>query len=252
MNNVFKDSYHIYKYWHNKNNDFNNLESIEKHAFRSVENGRIVVSCQGKTFIAQKGDLLYIPLGRYADIKIFAEPNCHGTVLRVLHLPVVDILGYLPQVIKMDDELTTLFNDIPIINLYVENINSHIIYKIYKFLDAFQKKATPYTGKYSSRIENALDFMKENDIYSINDVAEYCDMSERRLRVAFNKILGNSPVQIKQRIQTAKANLLLKTTELSVEEIANKIGFFSTNQFRTVMKKRYKTLPKEIRKTKYK
>ena len=250
MNNVFEDSYHIYKYWHNKNNKFNNLESIEKHAFRSVEDGKIVVTCQGKTFTAQKGDLLYIPLGRYADIDIFAEPHCHGTVLRVLYLPIVDILGYQPQVIKMDDELTTLFNDIPIINLYVENISAHIIYKIYKFLDAFQKKAIPYPDKHSKKIENALDFMKETDNYTIGEVAEYCGISERRLSAAFNKILGTSPVQIKQRIQTAKAKVLLKTTDLSVEEIANKVGYFSTNQLRNVIKKRYSALPKQLRNTK--
>lgn len=250
MNNVFKDSYHIYKYWHNKNNEFNNLESIEKHALRSVEEGRIVVTCQGKTFTAQKGDLIYIPLGRYADINIFAEPHCHGTVLRVLHLPIVDILGYQPQVIKMDDELASLFNDIPLINLYVENISAHIIYKIYKFLDVFQEKATPYTGKHSSKIITALDFMQKNDVYTIGEVAKHCGMSERRLRSAFNKILGASPVQIKQRIQTAKAKLLLKTTDLSVEEIANKVGFFSTSRFRNVIKKRYNALPKELRENK--
>ncbi len=250
MKNIFIDSYHIYKYWHNKSNEFDNLESIEKHVLRSVEEGRIVVTCQGKTFTAQKGDLLYIPLGRYADIKIFAEPNCHGTVLRLQYLPEVGMLGYPPQAIKMNDELKKLFDDIPIINPYEENISSNVLYKVYKFLDAFQKKAIPYTNKHSLKIQKILAYMEEHNNYTIKELAEYCDISERRLRAAFNKVLGMSPIEIKHSIQAVKADTLLKTTDLSVEEIANKVGYFSTNQLRNVMKKRYSLLPKDVRKEK--
>ena len=34
----------------------------------------------------------------------------------------------------------------------------------------------------------------------------------------------------------------------SIEEIANRVGYFSTNQLRNVIKKRYAALPKDIRK----
>jgi len=92
--------------------------------------------------------------------------------------------------------------------------------------------------------------MKKNDNYTIKELAEYCKMSEKRFESAFNKILGTSPLQVKQRIQAVKADTLLKTTDLSVEEIANVVGFYSTNQLRNVMKKRYDLLPKDIRKIK--
>ena len=233
----FLDSLHTYKYWHKKNIDFNNLESIYKHSFRSVEEGKIVVKCQGKTFTAKKGDLIYIPLGRYADINIFAEPNCHGTVLRILYLPIVDILGYTPQVIKMDDNLMNLFNDIPFTNPYTENVNCRFVSKVYKFLEAFQQKAIPYTDKRCLEIQKALEFMNNNNDYSISELAEYCGMNERRFRAVFNKIIGTSPIKIKQLIQIMKAETLLKNTDYSVEEVARMVGFYSPNQLRNVIKK---------------
>lgn len=250
MKNVFSGSLHTYKYCHNKNNEFDNSASIDAHNLRTVENGRIVVTCQGKTITAVKGDLLYIPFGRKAEIKIYAEPKCLGTVMRFAYMPNVDALGYPPQAIKMSDELKNLFDDIPILNPYEDNINTTIVWKVYKFLDQFEKEVTKYTDKHSIKIQKALQFMKENDNYTIKELAEYCEMSERRFRAAFNKILGVSPIQMKHRIQAVKADTLLKTTDLSVAEIANKVGYFSSNQLRNVMKKRYKALPKELRNNK--
>ncbi len=250
MKNIFSDTIHTYKYCHNKSSKFNNEESIDSHTLRSIEEGRIVVTCQGKTITATKGDLLYIPFGRKAEIEIYAEPICYGTVIRMVYMPDVDVLGYPPQAIKMSDELKNFFNDIPILNPYEENVNSNILWKVYRFLDLFQKEITKYTDKQSLKLQNALQYMKNNDNYSIKDLADYCEISERRLRATFNKILDTTPIQMKHRIQAVKADVLLKTTDLSVEEIANKVGYFSTNQLRNVMKKRYRTLPKELRKTK--
>ncbi len=250
MENIFNDSFYIYRYWHNKNADFNNLESIDWHSFRSVDEGKVVVNCQGRTITATKGDLIYIPFGRKAEIEIYAEPICYGTVIRMVYMPDVDVLGYPPQAIKMSDELKNFFNDIPILNPYEGNVNSNILWKVYRFLDLFQKEITKYTDKQSLKLQNALQYMKNNDNYSIKDLADYCEISERRLRATFNKILGVSPIQMKHRIQAVKADALLKTTDLSVEEIANEVGYFSTNQLRNVMKKRYSALPKQLRNTK--
>jgi len=250
LKNIFNDSFHTYKYCHNKNTQFNNLKSIDAHIFRSIEEGKIVVEYQEKTITAQKGDLLYMPFGKYANIKIFAEPYCLGTIMRLVYMPEVDILGYPPQVIKMNDEFKKTFDDIPMLNPFEENVTSNIIWKTYRFLELFQKDVVKYTDEQSLKIQKALSYMKKNDNYTIKELAEYCKMSEKRFESAFNKILGTSPLQVKQRIQAVKADTLLKTTDLSVEEIANVVGFYSTNQLRNVMKKRYDLLPKDIRKIK--
>lgn len=248
LHNIFNDSFHAYKYWHNQSVEFNNENTISQHIFRSVEEGKIIVNSQGKTVIAKKGDLLYIPLGQFAEAKILAEPKCHGTVLRLHYLPKVDLLGYPLQAIKMSDELKDAFNEIPILTRFERNITVNVIWKTYKFLDIFQNTVTPYTDKYNIRLQKALEFMKENDDYSIKELAKYCEISERQLRDTFYKVLNVSPIEMKHRIQAVKADTLLKTTDLSVEEIANKVGYYSTNQLRNVMKKRYFALPKEIRK----
>ena len=144
MENIFNDSFHIYRYWHNKNAEFNNLESIDWHSFRSVDEGKVVVNCQGRTITATKGDLFYLPAGRYATMNFFAEPNCHGTVIRLAFLPEVNLLGYPPQVIKAS-EIKKLFDAVPIINPYEDGVTNNVVWKTYRFLDAFHSKAIKHT-----------------------------------------------------------------------------------------------------------
>jgi len=57
-----------------------------------------------------------------------------------------------------------------------------------------------------------------------------------------------SPVKMKQKIQAEKGEKLLEITNLTIDEIANRVGFDSTAHFRKVFESRFFCSPKEYRK----
>lgn len=252
MKGVFDNSFHIYDYWNKKSYKDDNHESIKFHVFRSVEAGKLVVKCQGKTLTVTQGEMLYIPPERHADLELYAEPNnCHGKVLRLRYLPNSDIIGYLPQSFKMTDEIKSTFNNLPLFHIYTDRVNSRVIGRVYKFLTFVQPQLAKYTNKHTAKIKKALQFMEENDKYTIPELAKYCGMSERRFYAVFKEILGATPIQIKQKIQAIKANALLKDTDLLIADVASQVGLSSTNQLRKIIKNRYDSLPSKRRKSQF-
>ena len=245
MQGIFLYSIHVYKYWHHKTTRFNTIDSTRFHNFRSVDQGRLVAVCQGKRIEVNEGELLYLPPEHTADIECFAEPYCNGTVIRLRYFPGEDELSFPAQSVKLRTEsLKAIFD--------LQNNKSHtdskVLWQVYKTIDLVQKDMIRHTDKNIIKLQKALEFMRENDNYTISEVANYCDMSTRRFNAVFKEALNVTPVQMKEKFQAIKAELLLKSTDLSIEEIANRVGYFSTNQLRNVIKKRYAALPKDIRK----
>jgi len=243
--NIFNRSFQIYKYWHNKNVEFDDLYPL--YRFRSVEQGRIISVLGNKTVTVNEGEVLYIPPNINATVKCFAEPNTHGTVIRLKYFPDADELEYPFQAFKLTPEITNLLNNMPNLNSN-NNITSGMVADIYKIVALMQKNMKKYDDKRAEKLEKALAFMRENDKYSVPQLADLCKMSERRFYAAFKKYTGLTPIQMKQKIQAHKAELLLKSTDISIKEISNEVGFASDTYFRKIIRKRYSRLPKEIRK----
>ena len=56
---------------------------------------------------------------------------------------------------------------------------------------------------------------------------------------AFLKITGRTPIEIKHQIQAYKAEFLLKNTDLTVEDITHRVGYYSVANFRKMFLSRY-------------
>ena len=158
-----------------------------------------------------------------------------------------EYLDYLIKEINLTSEIVKLLNQMPNYNTR-SNITSLTIANVYEIIYLLQKNMKKYDGKYVPKLEKALAFMRENDKYSIPQLAAYCGMSERCFYTTFKQFTGVTPIQMKHKIQGTKAEQLLKNTHLSVEEIANEVGFASETHFRKIFKKQCSYLPKDIRK----
>lgn len=106
------------------------------------------------------------------------------------------------------------------------------------------------TDHASSISEKAKRFMEQNyhiDL-SLNDLANHIFVSPYHLSRTFKNDVGVSPIQylIQYRIEVAKK--LLRTTNLSIAEIAYKIGYPNPNYFNLIFKKLTGTSPGKFRK----
>ncbi|MEC9483261.1 MAG: GlxA family transcriptional regulator [Halomonas sp.] len=107
------------------------------------------------------------------------------------------------------------------------------------------------TARYESRLlERAIMLMQENigTPYSIKNLSEQTNTTERQLTRLFSTFLHTSPANFWRKLRLEHGrNLLLNTTK-TVTEIAYETGFSDTSHFSQWYKKSYGETPIEFRK----
>lgn len=100
-----------------------------------------------------------------------------------------------------------------------------------------------------SDIAPAIDYIEGSfcERISIPELAKMCRMSTSLFFRRFKEITGTTPIAYKHNILIQHALHLLKDTELSVDEISDRLGFSSGNYFRRVFTKITKKTPRECR-----
>ena len=114
-----------------------------------------------------------------------------------------------------------------------------------KLYEAFSLmiKASPQTHSESSSgrlyIKNAIKFIQRNfsDSIDVMDIASHVGLSRSHLYRIFMKHLNLSPNEYLTQYRINQACLLLRTSDLSVGEIASSVGFDDQLYFSRVFKK---------------
>lgn len=99
------------------------------------------------------------------------------------------------------------------------------------------------------RIINALKYIEDNYAQEIklNDLAEICNFNASHFCRIFKSITGKTAIQYINEYRISKAKVLLKTTDLNVAEIADKVGFSDNCYFSRFFKKCFNVTPTEYR-----
>ncbi len=106
-----------------------------------------------------------------------------------------------------------------------------------------------YDYPYQIYVEHALEFIDHNyekDI-KVNDIANYIGIDRSYFTNIFKKIMNISPQQYLINYRLEKARHLLKSTNLSISEISEKIGYPDPLSFSKIFKMYYKISPTEYR-----
>lgn len=101
----------------------------------------------------------------------------------------------------------------------------------------------------SKEVEKAIRFIKENEnrAVSLRDVAAHCMMSAAYLSRLFNVQTGQSITEYIARHKVEKAKELLRTTDLRVYEIAERVGYTDEHYFNRVFKRYTNQSPRDFR-----
>lgn len=238
-----------------KNFNFN-LLTFHKHKYSDLRGGSpynyVAYMLKGHSRIVSKdimveineGDLFFIPEGlsyqSYWDSPddiVFLSFGFH-------YFPEAKQKQFILQKIECDEEIKEAFRQIP-----VNNINSHTVGAFYSALSTFVDKMLfkPQDAK-KELIEKATEYIYENINCSVSDIAKYLLISKSKLYDVFRKEEGTTPNDLIQRIRCKRAESLLATTDKSVQEISDRLGFSSTSYFRKVLKLHTGKTPLQIRK----
>ena len=86
---------------------------------------------------------------------------------------------------------------------------------------------------YSSAISPALDYIHENYMLEFpqQKLSEICHMSSTHFRRLFKEQIGNSPLSFLHQTRILKSCTLLRSSTLSITEIAGKVGYNSQSSY---------------------
>ncbi len=99
-------------------------------------------------------------------------------------------------------------------------------------------------------IHPALNYIHDNYMHQfpIEVLAEMCHLSVTHFRRTFNTIMGTSPLDYINSTRIDHACLLLSSTDASILEISEQVGFHSVSSFNRAFVKVMNTSPREWRK----
>lgn len=98
-----------------------------------------------------------------------------------------------------------------------------------------------------SRIEDYILKNYSNMDLSLNMLAEHIGMSYNYLSKIFKDVFGTNFVTYVTAVRLEEAKKLLKNTDLTVEQIAQNVGFGGSNSFIRIFKKYYNITPKQFK-----
>lgn len=206
--------------------------------------GSVTVYTKSQTFNITAGQMLFIPSETTnVTYHFWGSPIHRSFSFGFRFFPNINPHDYQSQIIEANTELHTLANNIPIYNYNT----CEKTWKFYRFLTYFQKFLFSTKNKNSLKIQKALEIMNHKNIYSATDLAKICKMDRSRFHTVFKEVTGRTFIKEKHRIQAFKAEVLLRSTDMSIEEISKTVGFSSVRHFRKVFKERYNCTPKKIK-----
>lgn len=128
------------------------------------------------------------------------------------------------------------------------------LYEILSMLIEAQTAERNADGSYDytaeAYVDYALQFIKTNyRTIKVGDIAAYVGINRSYLTSLFKKILNVSPQQYLIKFKLSEGAKYLKTTDMSVSEIAEAVGYVDSCNFTRVFKQIYGVSPQTYRST---
>ncbi len=103
------------------------------------------------------------------------------------------------------------------------------------------------------RLENAMRYIADNlsATLTCSEIASHCGISTKQLSRIFEKYLGKQPLEYIHSEKFREAQILLKSTDLTIREISEHLGFANEYYFNTFFSRQCGMPPGYFRKNKY-
>lgn len=227
-----------------KSDNSHSVSQIGRYLILYLTQGSLKISVDQKVYELKEKEFFFLPKGTQKIRYHFLASPIHASIsLGFRYFPDATPYEFPVQIIKASSNLSDLIEEVPLDGV----ASCSTTWKFYRFLYEFKKHLIPHNKKNYFKIEKAVEYMYSNDTYDVPYLAKLCGMSETRFYVAFQEITNSTPINFKQRLLAYKAEILLRTTDLSIEQIAAKLGFKSIRHFRAIFKKWYKDPPSQFR-----
>lgn len=234
--NIFRlNGYHITDY---------SQKPIPDHYFVKLVKGTAIFKTEDYELRLDTGDIFYIPKGLTYQSQWFGE-NEKDIVFYSFGFKVSPISKpFVLQKIECDEKAKCVFNELCTEIPFTEKGIGKLYYFFSLVADGMRQARESHANP---TVERAIELMTQNPYLKISDVAAACGISESGIYPLFKKKLRKTPNDVRLEILCDRAVTLLTTTDRSVQEISDSLGFSSTSYFRKILKHHTGKTPLKIR-----
>ena len=242
---LFSSSFYFTEYHFTKYRSTNNTHGISTHYVGYMRKGHArLVSEEGETEV-REGDLFYIPYGCRYRSYWYGEPDICFDSYSFTHFPEEGEEGFclqtVPMTAKAREALEALAGD--------KRVSCRSVAWLYLLFGEILPYLHPQAKSAREKtLRKAQRYIEAHPRLLIKDVARHAGISESGLYALFKECLGKTPIAYKNERLAQRAILLLTTTDKSVEEIRQTLGFESAAHFRKIIVCTAGKTPSEIRK----
>lgn len=206
--------------------------------------GRAKLVTESGVLPIREGELFYIPMGLRYESFWEGEPEICFDSYAFSYFPHPTGARYRLQSVPMLPEICAALEALA----EHRTVDCHSVSCLYLLLE----KMLPHmhfvgAGAREGEVEKAIAYMQGHDAISVPLLARECRVSESGLYAAFRETRGCTPIEMWHRILAERAVILLRSTDLSVEEISVRLGFCSASYFRKILRRVTGKTPREIR-----
>lgn len=225
-----------------RHNDITN--GCERHYLGFLKCGTGTLISENERIEVNPGELFYIPKGCKYHSYWRGEDEIRFASIGFSYFPLLR-RRYCLQKIEYGPQ------ERPLLEQLTENpsVSTVQIGRLYHLLGLVQSNMLPEPESALQTIVNvAIAYMNRCPSARMHEVAAACKVSETSLYLAFRTELGKTPNTIRHELLCKRAEELLTTTMLSVENISDRLGFSSSSYFRKVFFSITKKTPRQVRK----
>ena len=218
---------------------------ITCHYFGCIIKGTAKIKTAETELLLNPNEIFYFPKGLKYQSQWFGE-NKENVIFYSFGFEFLPInKPFVLQKINCTDTAKELFKDL-CENIYNKEKSIGLLYHFFgEVANCMQQAKKPHINP---TVEKAIEYINQNPNIKISQLARLCDVSESGIYLLFKKHTAKTPNDIRLEILCNKAVTLLTTTNKSIQEISDTLGFSSTSYFRKIFKEYTGKAPLQIRK----
>lgn len=208
----------------------------------------------GKTIVATKGDVIFLPKNVYYCVHFYDVSDDYDSY--TINFTLFDKTGKEieiqdePCILKRKFNEACLFETNELYKAYLNRKYDSINYQIqfYSFLNTICNLIN-YASMYYYPIKNGVDLLlvefaenKKMDYY-----AKQCNMDKSYFYKLFKSWANVSPNEYRNQLRLSSAKSMLKNTNMTISQIAEKTGFVDPYYFSRIFKKKFGLSPLRYR-----
>lgn len=241
---LFRDMFQITRYRFDRPHYTDKRAGITCHYFGYMRAGRARLVSDDRTVEVREGDLFYIPNGLAYQSYWEGDPYVCFDSYGFDFLPEGDGV-YALQKIEKSEEAESLLRTLGEYEITTDSRTLGYFFLLFSAVQPHMERGS--AGRAYTVVATALAHMEDLDELNIPELARHCRVSESGLFAAFRAEKKSTPLACFHRLKSARAVRLLTSTDLSVEEIASRLGFCSAAYFRRILHRTIGKTPREIR-----